>query len=438
MPYNYDGDENATEAPSAAPGPGVVPTASAPADSDPRNADSVRQMAKVSADFTAYIQKSVRLDNPQTPSTTAGIGRMFTNVAHSGAGTGTVKPTGGIACYGYRYVFLITLAGAVGVAKFKVSTDGGKTYGAEQTTAASYTDGSGVTVDFVGTFVLDDTYKFRGTDTPLAMWHDQSGHAREVIDHSGFLNGQVTTFREDWAIEPTTAFAAGSTGVLYPGHNRWKYTLGNASTADPTMALQVPNSDMLGNFNTVLVTGGDDAPTVNGMATSRPVCRVGGSSTACAWMQALVREPVGGTQAVDIGFSGGTVAGLGASNSDHVCFGHASGANWFARVADAVGSATSVDTGIAPNTGAAADWQLLRIELYGASTPLGVALGGAVLRFLIDGVQVAIFVNDARTPDGTLCVAWGQFDPGASPTANQLEMGPITYGVNWLDDPVRM
>lgn len=438
MPIDHEGDPNATQAPSPAPGPGVAPIARVPAGGDARNADSVKQMAEVAADFTAYIQASVRLENPQTPSTTSGIGRMFTEVDHVGAGGGTVKPSAGIALSGYRYMVLITLAGATGVAKFKVSLDGGKTYGAEQTTAASYSDPSGVTIAFSGTFVLDDTYAWRGCDTPLALWTDPSGRARECVDHNGFMHGLLTSYREDWRNEPTSAFAAGSTDVLYPGNSKWKYTLGNASSTDPTMALQSPNADHLGNFNSVLITGGDDAPTNNGMVTSRPLVRAGTGSTGIAWMEQLVRFPAFASGTVNIGFGAGTIASLGSNTSDHACFRSTAGGNWFAAMADGGGAATSIDTGIAPNVGAASDWQLLRVEYYGPSTQLAIALSAnSVVRFLIDGEQAAIFVNESRRPLGLIYPSFGQFDPGAV-TPNQLEVGPMIYGVNWLDDPVRM
>src|SRR6187551_1467142 len=49
------GDPTATQAPSAPPTPGAVPTQTLPADGDPLTAASVAQAFKVSADFIAWL-----------------------------------------------------------------------------------------------------------------------------------------------------------------------------------------------------------------------------------------------------------------------------------------------------------------------------------------------------------------------------------------------
>lgn len=55
MPTNYPGSPNATQAPSAPPTPGAVPTAVLPADGDPPNAAAFAQAYKVLADFCAWL-----------------------------------------------------------------------------------------------------------------------------------------------------------------------------------------------------------------------------------------------------------------------------------------------------------------------------------------------------------------------------------------------
>jgi hypothetical protein len=55
MPSSYIGDYTATQAPSAAPGPGVKPTISIPAGNEVRTIESITQAMKVDTDFLAWL-----------------------------------------------------------------------------------------------------------------------------------------------------------------------------------------------------------------------------------------------------------------------------------------------------------------------------------------------------------------------------------------------
>ncbi len=441
MPSNYTGDSEVVQSPSPAHAPGADVVVALPTGGEARNAASVYQPFKVLADVSAFFQASLRLEKPANPSTTSGIGRMFSNVTQVGGGSGTVKPTGGAAMFGYRYMVKITLAGATGVAKYRVSTDGGKTYGAEITTAASVTDASGAVLAFVGTFVLDDTYSFRGIDTPLAMWHEPGGKARELIDHNGIPFGQLTSFREDWSHGVTAALDTTPASTFFPGYSRWKYVLdagGVAPSPVPTIAYQSPSSDALGNFNSLLITGSTAAGSIishithaRSLAVARPTST---ATFSCRW---LVRAPQNGaSQVAYIGLSASASA-MTSANPFGAMFKFTGAGNWFAQVwdDDDVTAVLSVDSGIAPNTGAAADWQLLQIEYYGPDSPVGVALGAGIWRFLIDGVQVGIVAYDALVAS---LQPFMRQDSTANTPAISLDLGPVSWGVPWLNDPVRI
>lgn len=64
MPSNYPGNATAVQAPGAAPGSGVAPILSLPADGDPDNAATFAQAFKECADYIAYIQSKISLGTP--------------------------------------------------------------------------------------------------------------------------------------------------------------------------------------------------------------------------------------------------------------------------------------------------------------------------------------------------------------------------------------
>lgn len=431
MPYNYEGNPDAIESPSPAPGPGALPIVAPPADGDPRNADSVRQMAKVTADFIAFLQSSARFDVPALVSTTSGVGRMFTNVTHTGPGTGTVKPTQSTSFRGFRYVVKIVAGGALGVGTFAISTDGGKTYGGTITIpgGGSYTGGA-VDLTFAGTFTTGDLYAFRGIDTPLALWQDAGEHAREFIDHNGYLLGKVSSFREDWSHGVDDVFAD-SADEFFPGYARWKYTLDAGS---PTLTLVDPDEAgaNAGNFSSVLMTTGTDAsPKSVRVAHGRTTVTAHDASNVVCSHEFQARIPSTADHAewyVGLDASG-TFSGGGTWIAFYLPVG---GGNWKAQVQTAGSLDLDVDTGVAP-TGSGDLYQALRIEYYGPNSPEGTALGGHLIRFLIDGSQVAIIVLPSWSLAFKPC---SRIDGDGTGVDRKLQLGPVAWGINWYADPV--
>ena len=94
-----------------------------------------------------------------TPSTAGVAGSVsYTRV---GSSTGTFATTGSTPYDAYQVRLLITRTGAAGVGAMRVSLDGGDTYGAEVTLAASYViPNSGVTVVLTGSLDAGDLVSF--------------------------------------------------------------------------------------------------------------------------------------------------------------------------------------------------------------------------------------------------------------------------------------
>lgn len=200
MAFQYTSNPNATQVPSPTPGPGVLPVLSLPVGTDAPTIESLYQAFKVDADFTGHIQGSVNLERPLIPV----VGSGFTAVTYSSFG-GTVTPSGNVDTFnGTRVVIQIQTGGAVGTATFKTSVDGGNTYGALQTTAASMTDAtSSITLAFSGTFTANGTASFRSAYTPRLRVLDANLNGRWTIDHNGLpTGGRISQFREEWVIGP--------------------------------------------------------------------------------------------------------------------------------------------------------------------------------------------------------------------------------------------
>lgn len=195
MASPYSGNKDAVQSPSPALAPGATPTVSLVQDADGNTTANLYQAWKVPADAMAYLLASSRPDFAVLNASGSG----FTTPVNTALG-GTITPSGNAhIADGVRFTIQIQTGGVVGVATFKTSMDGGSTYGALQTTAASMTDAtSGITLAFVGTFTGAGTSVFRSAFTPLAQWLDQGGNARGMIDHNGYRRGRVTEFYEDW------------------------------------------------------------------------------------------------------------------------------------------------------------------------------------------------------------------------------------------------
>lgn len=82
-----------------------------------------------------------------------------TNGTVTQSGSGPLPTLTGTATEDAQLRIRIVTGGIVGTATFQLSLDGGRTYGATKTTAASYAVGNGVTVTFTaGTYVAAETY----------------------------------------------------------------------------------------------------------------------------------------------------------------------------------------------------------------------------------------------------------------------------------------
>jgi hypothetical protein len=392
---NYPGNPDATQAPSPAPGPGVIPTCYEPVDADGASWGNIAQDQKVKADFLAHIQSSVRLERPFQNQALSG----FTAVQHQGTGTGTLTPSGNVKISaGLRFLVKMLSTAASGVATFQVSLDGGNTYGAVQTTAVSMTDAtSGVTFAFTGNFVAGDTYGFKAAFTPQAQWTDTAGNGRFLIDHNGLPGGRIARWSELWVLSnivAATGLNAGATGLisnLVPG---WYY---DTNATDAGWSLNVAglagSGLSLGKFAFSNVGTSVDAylyPAGQLFDT--------GWANLCAvvdWYGALT--PTGTTSIADhyMGLNGNPTNGgftyngrfTGAAGTgpmkDGVFFRVPGAGNGVTTttihcVTRRANTETDVDSGIA--IGVNGTLHSFKIEIYGSALP-----GGAMARFFIDG-----------------------------------------------------
>lgn len=215
MSFEYDANADAAQPPSPVPGPGTSPKLQFPDDStDGASWANVQQQGKANADHIAHVQKSVALDRPILNASNGGYSAVVANALG-----GTVTPSSSVhIADGTRFLIQIQLGGAVGVATFKTSMDGGATFGALQTTAASMTDAtSGITLAFAGTFLAGGTAAFRSAFTPQAQWLDAAGNVRGRISHNGYRAGRILEYYEDWrGLGLTGSIAGGGAGRLGP------------------------------------------------------------------------------------------------------------------------------------------------------------------------------------------------------------------------------
>jgi hypothetical protein len=232
----YTGVPTNVQPPSSAPGPGVAPSGNIPAGTDQLSIESITQDMKVDKDFIAYVQKAARWTNPHVQAAAS----AFTAVTQTGGGSGTVTPSASPSPLYYVWVIQIQTGGAVGTATFKTSIDGGNTYGALQTTAASMTDATtGITLAFASTFNASTTYAFTNAILPLASWLNGAGNGRWLVDHNGFpMGGRISEVSEEWD------FSAGALGAGAIAGTRWTTAL----AAGSAVSLQSPTANYNARF----------------------------------------------------------------------------------------------------------------------------------------------------------------------------------------------
>lgn len=239
MASNYTGNGSANEPPSPSPGPGVRPIISIPAGTDVRTIESITQEMKTAVDFIAYQQDSVQL----APPSFSADGSGYSAVTHTGTGTGTCAPTAlsttvsQASTQPYSYLIKIIVGGAVGTATFQMSTNGGTTFGATNTTAANIVvSPTGISLAFAGTFVANDTYSFIEVDRPLLslVGSTLGGVGAQEFDHLGFPQGKYQMFREDWTGAGFTVTPGSSAVATW---NRWLAT----TTTSAAINVNAPN-----------------------------------------------------------------------------------------------------------------------------------------------------------------------------------------------------
>lgn len=415
---NYPGNPTASESPSPPPGSNYSTVVALPAD-DVSGATwaAVQQPLKTLADRAAFQQKSSNAFLPQTP--TSGSG--YSAVSHTGSGTGTVAPSGSVSITaGVYFAVKIILGGAVGTATFQSSLDGGVTYGATQTTAASMTDATtGVTLAFAGTFTATDVYQWTSAFTPQAQWKDSAGNVRYLIDHNGYPAGRRTEFREGWF---GGAFNYATAGIV-PGLPLWQVYAANAPTG----------------FSTGPIFGGISYP--SSMAQIDPAQANAGklaistgaglvlqtySAFIMEWEAAL--NTVGANnQTFFVGIGAEATGSDPMVATSALAFRKTSAqTNWQAYTGSGTAQ-TSTDTGVAP---VANTLQRFRIAYYGSATPIGIAQGSAVALFWINEALVAAVTATLPTAGGTaardeLCFGLGALNTAGLGAAQPMVVSPL-------------
>lgn len=423
MSAPYSGNKDAVQTPSAALAPGATVTASLVQDADGNTTANMYQSWKVPFDGITYLLGSSRPDFAVTNATGTG----FTAPVYVGFG-GTVTPSGSAhIADGTRFMIQIQTGGAVGVATFKTSIDGGTTYGALQTTSASMTDvTSGITLAFVGTLTAAGTAGFKAAFTPLAQWNDQSGNARSAVDHLGYMNPRNLCYKEYWQyptgvngtatvpVIPIANVPAWVYDVTVPGIGG-QYQLGIDATASlPFAAASVVSAQ---------ATINADAWIGHYACLIYPHANLSASVT---WYGKI--NSVGATNCTQyVGMGGGSPQSrdrwVAASNAftDGIFFSRATGqANWQCN-SMAASVTTTVDSGVAATT----SLTKFGMELIGASSPTGPCA-----RFFINGALVATIATNL--PTTALKFAWGNKVAGsASATDNTHFIGPLFISANY-------
>jgi hypothetical protein len=354
MASPYTANKDAVQAPAPAPAPNATLVISIPAGSEVRTIESITQQMKVEADYIDHAFKSLHPDVAVVNA--AGTG--FTAPAYTSFG-GTVTPSSSAhIADGTRFMLKIIAGGAVGVATFQTSMDGGNTYGATQTTAASMTDAtSGITLAFVGTLTINGTASFRSAFTPLAEWRDAAGNTRSFIDHNGYYRGRRNEFYEDWmSLSRWTTVANNGTASFL-----------SAASSRPGGAIDLAYTSAVAGNNLTLIT---------------PLC-VGFLNAMSLVMEFEVSPPAAGNHNWLIGMASAASGTLSSANQ--VCAVGRQGSGTY-KLCTANGSINnSADSGVTPSAPGTLD--RVTLELHGSASPYGA--------------KARLFVNDNLAVEST-------------------------------------
>lgn len=360
----------------------------------------------------------IRRDAHRRPSITHSSGG-WTAVTQTGAGTGTVVPSGPCA-WPYKFVVKVTTAGAVGTAFIAFSIDGGVTYEAPVVTAATVTHaGTGVIVSLANTFVLGDLYSFQSYFGSLATFAADDGKVKTVIDHCGFPGGRRSEIREEWMVDWLNLTAS-------PSPNPWMW---NIATTDGTVSTAI--GSVVGIRGRVCVLSMTDG-SMNDLAstTSTPFTWHNATTTAGMVMETEAEVHVEGTAATitkAVSLFGLVASATGITPGGYY-FKSTAGGNWFAVVRDSgAGTETAVDTG--KNVGTRNDRGVARLRLeyrlMGATT---------TILFFIDETLVAATTTNIKADQNWRLHAGVKNDgSGAGGGLVDLYVGPILCQWNRFD-----
>jgi hypothetical protein len=422
MASSYVSNPLATQSPSPAPAPGVLPVISIPAGTDAPTIESITQEMKCNTDFIGHIQSAAKLETKVAPANTD---TNFSAVTYTSFG-GTVTPTGSAStAAGGRFVIQIQTGGAVATATFKSSLDGGNTYGALQTTAASMTDAtSGLTLAFAGTFTANGTAAFRGAYTPQARWVDLNGNTRFQFDHNGYpMMMGINQVVEPWVFTPA---ASGSI---------WSQTLSTGAA----QAVQSPSA----NYNTryLLIT-----PSTGATSTSYSLGFSPALFFANAAMNSVVLEFEFGVNAAGagsssntsffVGFDAGTTP-MGGDNQIAMMYKPYLSPNYAVAIGN--GGSGFVQAGSSPATVPSSNPNSIpvdrfKIELSGSASPTAAY---QFQMWINENPVMAPALTSALLPStAALRLIYGSANEGGAPTGSPLAyLGPVRLTWNYMLSP---
>jgi hypothetical protein len=407
MPSNYVSNPSGSQPPSAVPGGGAAPILSLPSDGDPANAASVAQAFKATADSVAFVHASSRPDIPVVAASSSG----FTAPTYSAFG-GTIAPSGAHASDAQRIVIQIQAGGAVGVATFKTSINGGATFGATQTTAASMVCAtSGITLAFAGTLTALGTATFRSAFTPLAQWRDAGGNGRALVDHNGYFGGRRFEFREDWIASIGTVSATATPVVNL---QRWSASISSGATlaiAEPTVA---PSPSTLAIPTASLTTTATSGSTVTLNSANRIV--VVQSYSSIVWECDVYITSVLGTWAFQ--------CGLNFNNNDYVLLTFGSSSPTVLCQARAATFAAPDVNSLVTVASLVGTLARLRLEIHGASSPYGTP--ARAFYFINDALVGSIASNISTAP----MPLYFQLTAGAASSASNVLLSGVALVQN--------
>lgn len=252
--------------------------------------------------------------------------------------------------------------------------------------------------------------------TPLALFANSAGNTRYMIDHNGFPDGRISTFKEDWNIVQGSSSTSANPLSNYP---MWMTTI---SGAGASFAGAGTMSSVYGGHVVDIRHGS----TTNGakvfVATTNkmmdPTC------TFASWVLEF-------DAAFDAVGANSVTAYLGlssaqdptAATSGFMWFTKRStDTNWQAQCGTTTpgGTVTTSDTGVAA-TASGSGLQRFRLEYHGSTTPFGAA---TVLFSVNDSSPISITSN---VPTAQMNIAFGTTLTATAGTSLDFFLGSVNF-----------